>query len=176
MISHAGLTPNSSPLHVQNQSENVTPWSCPWLHPATPPCSWPSDRSEAPEYGPKCFSITETMGLDTKIKTRTQSYNFTPWSCPWPPTAPPPCSWPSDQSEALVNGPKWFSIPKNHGLDTKLVSSMNWSKVTIYAILAQNTHFRPTFAIFQGIGTWGLTTSYVKNFEFLLISTYQSTF
>ena len=105
-----------------------------------------------------------------------QSNNFTPWSCSWPPSAPPPCSWPSDQSEALVNGPKWFSIPKNHGLDTKLVSSMNWSKVTIYAILAQNTHFRPTFAIFQGIGTWGLTTSYVKNFEFLLISTYQSTF
>ena len=105
-----------------------------------------------------------------------QSTNFTPWSCSWPPSAPPPCSWPSDQSEALVNGPKWFSIPKNHGLDTKLVSSMNWSKVTIYAILAQNTHFRPTFAIFQGIVTWGLTTSYVKNFEFLLISTYQSTF
>ena len=47
--------------------------------------------------------------------------------------APPPCSWPSDQSEALVNGPKWFSIPQNHGLDTKLLSSMNWSKVTIYA-------------------------------------------
>ena len=120
------------------------------------------------------YPYPKTLGLTPKSSLPIN--NFTPWSCSWPPSAPPPCSWPSDQSEALVNGPKWFSIPQNHGLDTKLLCSMNWIKVTIYAILAQNTHFRPTFAIFQGIVTWGLTTSYVKNFEFLLISTYQSTF
>ena len=177
MISHAGLTPNSSPLHVQNQSENVTPWSCPWPHTAPPPSSWPSDRSEAPEYGPKCFSITKTMGLDTKIKTLTQSYNFTPWSCPWPPTAPPPCSWPSDQSEAPENGPKLFSIPKNLGLDTKL-KCLAWpeAKLQYMQILALYTHFQPKWPNVQGIGTWGLKTSYVKKFDFLLISTYQSTF
>ena len=45
---------------------------------------------------------------------RYQGYNFTPWSCPWPPTAPPPCSWPSDTSEAPEYGPKWFPLPKKH--------------------------------------------------------------
>ena len=71
-----------------------------------------------------------------------QSNNFTPWSCSWPPTAPPPCSWPSDQSEALVNGPKWFSIPKNHGLDTKL-KCLAWTEAKL-----QYMQFWPKIPIF----------------------------
>ena len=46
----------------------------------------------------------------------------TPRSPPWPPTAHTGCSWPSGQSEASGNGPKWFPIPKNQGLDTKIMS------------------------------------------------------
>ena len=82
-----------------------------------------------------------------------QSNNFTPWSCSWPPTAPPPCSWPSDQSEALVNGPKLFSIPKNHGLDTKL-KCLAWTeaKLQYMQVLAQNTHFRPKFSRHRYMG------------------------
>ena len=71
-----------------------------------------------------------------------QSNNFTPWSCSWPPSAPPPCSWPSDQSEALVNGPKWFSIPKNHGLDTKL-KCLAWTEAKL-----QYMQFWPKIPIF----------------------------
>ena len=41
---------------------------------------------------------------------------------PWPPTSPPPHSWPSDRSEAPENGLKWFAIPKNLGFGPKIKS------------------------------------------------------
>ena len=39
--------------------------------------------------------------------------DFTSWSPPWPPTAPPTCSWPSGRSKTSENGSKWFPIPQN---------------------------------------------------------------
>ena len=39
-----------------------------------------------------------------------QSWISTPWSGSGPPTSH---SWPSDQSDASENGPKWFPIPQN---------------------------------------------------------------
>ena len=44
--------------------------------------------------------------------------DFTSWSPPWPPTAPPTCSWPSGRSKTSENGSKWFPIPQNIGFDT----------------------------------------------------------
>ena len=40
------LTPKSSLQHAEDQNYNFTPWSCPWLPTAPPPCFWPSDRSQ----------------------------------------------------------------------------------------------------------------------------------
>ena len=48
-----------------------------------------------------------------------QCYNLTPRSCPWPPTAPSPCSWPSDRSDVPENDHKWLPISEILGLDTK---------------------------------------------------------
>ena len=49
--------------------------------------------------------MPKNMGFDTKIKCQIQINNFTRRRGPWPPTAPPPISWPPDQSEAHENGP-----------------------------------------------------------------------
>ena len=45
--------------------------------------------------------------------------DFTSWSPPWPPTAPPTCSWPSGRSKTSENGSKSFPIPQNIGFDTR---------------------------------------------------------
>ena len=51
-----------------------------------------------------------------------QSYNFTPWSHPWPPTAPPPCSWPPE-SGVPENCLNCCPIPVDTiGFDTKITS------------------------------------------------------
>ena len=63
-----------------------------------------------------------------------QSYNFTPWSRPWPPTTSPPFSWPSDRSETPENGSKWFPIPKNMGFDT-MVKSLTCSEAELLRIV-----------------------------------------
>ena len=47
---------------------------------------------------------------------------FTPWSGHQPPTASTPYSWSSGQSGGSENSPKWFPIPQNIGLDTKIKS------------------------------------------------------
>ena len=42
----------------------------------------------------------KTWGLTLKSSlqhVQNQINNFTPWRCPWPPTTPPPCTWPSDR-------------------------------------------------------------------------------
>ena len=76
----------------------------------------------------KDFPFPKTWGLTLKtnlyVKTniynvQNQSYNFNPWSHPWPPTAPPSCSWTLGWAEAHGNGSKWFPIPINLGFYTK---------------------------------------------------------
>ena len=76
------------------------------------------NTSVDPENGPKWFPIPKNIGFNTKIKSLVcsePSYNFTPWSCPWPPTALPPCSWPSHSQDWYApvineNGTKLFHL------------------------------------------------------------------
>ena len=112
-------------IKCQIQINNFTPWRGPWPPTAPPPISWPSDQSEAHENGPTRFPMPKKLGFDTKIKCQIQIKNFTPWRGPWPPTAPPPISWPSDQSEAHENGPTWFPMPKNGVWHQNQVSDSN---------------------------------------------------
>ena len=58
------------------------------------------------------------------------SYNFTCWSSPCPSTVPPACSRLSDRSEDYENGPKWFPLPKNLGLDTK-IKCLAWTEAKL---------------------------------------------
>ena len=77
---------------------------------------------------PNDFPCQKTLGLTPKPSlehVQNQSFNFTPWSCPWPPTAPPPYSWPTWKSVASETGPKWFLILKNLEFDTKTKSLAN---------------------------------------------------
>ena len=111
--------------HVQNQSYNFMPSSCSWSPTAPRPCSWPPDQSEVPETGLKWFPQPQNIGMIPKLclkHDQNQSYNFTPWGRSGPPTDPPPCSWPSDRSEAPENCLQWFPLPQNIQFDTKIVS------------------------------------------------------
>ena len=108
---------------------------------------------------PNDFPCPRTSGLIPKsrpLHVQNQSYDFTPWSCPLPPTAPPPCSWPSDRSEAPENGPKWFSIPQNMGFDTKIKSlPCSKPKLQFHSLKLSLASYRPTtlFLTFRLI--WG---------------------
>ena len=65
---------------------------------------------------------SKPWGFTTKsslLHFQNQCYNLTPRSCPWPPTAPSPCSWPSDRSDVPENDHKWLPISEILGLDTK---------------------------------------------------------
>ena len=83
-------------------------------------------------YDSPWFPMPKNMGFDTKIKCQIQINNFTPWRGPWPPTAPPPISWPSDQSEAHENGPTWFPMvphAKEHGVWHQNQVSIAWPEI-----------------------------------------------
>ena len=144
---------------AQNQGYHFTPWSRSWPLTAPPPCSLHSDKSEARENDPKWFLLPKNMGIDTKNKAlnffyhvQNQSYNFTPWSYLWPPTAPPPCSWLLGGSEVLDNSPKWFPMTKGgsscYGLGAKGAGhrseretsggSPGWARGPNIGILGQN--------------------------------------
>ena len=126
LVATAAVTPMTknmvcdTKIKSQNQSNNFTPWRGPWPPTVPAPYPWTSDRSVAHKNGPIWFPMPKNMGCDTKIKSQNQSNNFTPWRGPWPPIAHPPCSWPSDGSEAHKNGPIWFPMSKTWGLTPKL--------------------------------------------------------
>ena len=65
--------------------------------------------------------LTQNKGFKKCISSRL-GRPVTPWSSPWPPTVRTGCSCPSGPSESSGNGPKWFAIPKNLVLDTKIKS------------------------------------------------------
>ena len=77
---------------------------------------------------------------------------FTPWSHPWPPTAPPLCSWPSGWSEADESGPKWFPIPKNIGIDTKNKSPA-WVTISLLEVVFGSYSPSTLFLTFRWV--WG---------------------
>ena len=73
----------------------------------------------------KWFPQPQNIGMIPKLclkHDQNQSYNFSPWGRSGPSTDSPPCSWPSDRSEAPENGLQWFPLPKNSQFDTKIVS------------------------------------------------------
>ena len=119
------IGPKKTFYHVRNQSDNFMPSSCSWSPTAPRPCSWPPDQSEVPETGLKWFPQPQNIGMIPKLclkHDQNKSYNFTPWGRSGPPTDPPPCSWPSDRSEAPENCLQWFPLPQNIQFDTKIVS------------------------------------------------------
>ena len=154
-----GLTPKSSLQHVQNQINNFTPWRHPWPPTVPEPCSWPSERSEAHTNGPIWFPMPKNMGFDTKIKCQIQINNFTPWRGPWPPTAPPPISWPSDQSEAHENGPTWFPMvphAKEHGVWHQNQVSIAWPEIfdTLWKTYGEPNSTRLSRVLLLGAPVW----------------------
>ena len=74
----------------------------------------------------KTFMGEKSCGR-SQFYIQNQQYNFTPLRHPQPHTAPPPCSCHSVWSEAPENGPKWFTIAKPVGFNTKIKSSNNWN-------------------------------------------------
>ena len=129
------LTLKTSLWHVQNQSYNFTPWSRPWPPTALHPVLDLQINLRLLQMVPNDSSYPKTWGLSSKSSlyhAQNQSYNFTPWSCLWLHTAPPPCSWPSDCSQAHKNGPKWIPHTQKPGVrHHNQVSSIARSKVTI---------------------------------------------
>ena len=70
---------------------------------------------------PNDFPYQKTLGVTPKTSlyhVQNQSYNFTPWNCSWPPTAPPSCYWLFSSSKGHGSDPKWFPMQKNLGFDT----------------------------------------------------------
>ena len=72
-----------------------------------------------PEHTTNFGNQIEEIGINQTICL---IYSFTPWSSPWPPTTPPPCSWPWGGCETFENGSKWFPMAKNLGLEAKFKS------------------------------------------------------
>ena len=71
------------------------------------------------EIVPNDSPYPKTWGLKKNQNSSLLRSWVTPWRAPWPSTAHTGCSWPSHQSGASENGPKWFAIPKNLGLKKK---------------------------------------------------------
>ena len=111
--------------HVQNQSYNFMPSSCPWSPTAPRPCSWPPINlrflklvsNDSPH--PKTLIWYQNYVSST---IQNQSYNFTPWGRSGPSTDPTPCSWSSNRSETPENGLQWLPLPTNIQFDTEIVS------------------------------------------------------
>ena len=74
---------------------------------------WVTQPSAPTEMVSKDSPYPKTFSLRKKQISRMLGSQVTPWTAPWPPTA---CSSGSGQSEAYVNGPKWFPIAQNLGL------------------------------------------------------------
>ena len=104
------------------------------------------------------------MGLDTRSKPLAYSeaeffpsYNFTSWSCPWPPTACTVCSCPSGQSESFENYLKWLPKPKNMGLDTRtMFLACSEAELEFHSLKCFVTSYSP-FTLFMAFKSiWGL--------------------
>ena len=100
----------------------VTPWSSPWPPTARTDCFLPSGQSEASGNDLKWFPFPKNLVLKKSQVSSMLGSRVTPWSSPWPPTARTGCSQASGLSEASGNGWKWFPMPPNPGLDTKIKS------------------------------------------------------
>ena len=113
------------------------------------------------------FPITKSWGWyvnQVSSMTRTQIYNFTPWGRPGPPTAPLPCSWPSDQAEDLEKGPKWFPIPQNiyaHNFKKKFTSSSS-AAATKKAAMKYLTYAKAGMSKNERYKIWLVKTSRIK--------------
>ena len=98
-----------------------------------------------------------------------QCYNLTPRSCPWPPTAPPPCSCPPVQSQAPENGPKWFIIAKHMGVDSKSKSVLSLEpKLQFYSLKSFLASYSPftLFLTFRSIWCswkWSQMIAHIRN-------------
>ena len=133
------LIPKNLGFRAQIKSvASSEPWSRPWPPTALTPCS----RFTSPStwvlalFFTCCMFLTSRLiwswsqmipptpkhWFDTKITSQNQSFNFTSWGRSGPSTDPPPCSWPSDRSEAPESGLQWFPLLKNIQFDTKIVS------------------------------------------------------
>ena len=79
-----------------------------------------------------------------------QSWISTPWSGSGPPTSH---SWPSDQSDASENGPKWFPIPQNRTRTMSL--SCSEAEIEFHSLKCFLSSYRPStlFMAFRSI--WG---------------------
>ena len=119
-----------------------------FYNPSTQLLNWGSWKwSQMIPYNQKIWDLTPKSSLQ---HAQNLIYNFTPWSCPWLPTAPPPCFWPSDWSQHHVNGPKWFPGPKNLGLDTK-TNCLAWPR---FHLGPQNGDFEKESENFKWVRSW----------------------
>ena len=111
--------------------------------------------------------ITQNMGFDTRAisiacsEADNPKLEFHFLKSSLPPTAHPLCSWPSGQSEASKNGPKWFSITQNMGFDTMLMLACSEAellpKLEFLFLMSSWTSYRPStqFLAFRSIcGSW----------------------
>ena len=105
---------------------------------------------------PNDFSNSKTLGSDTKIQSlassQTKSELYTlKW--PWPPTAH---FWSSGQLGGPENSLKWFLIPKNMMLDTK-IKSLAWSEAELlnYSLKWSLTSYRHYFSFLMFRSIWG---------------------
>ena len=90
----------------------------------------------------------KTWGLKKNQVSSLLGSRVTPRRCPWPPTARIGCSWPSGQSGASENGPKWFPIPKNLGF--KKIRCLAYSEAEL--LHGELDHpLRPLSSIFHTI-------------------------
>ena len=118
-------------------------------------CSWTSCKSEASGNTAKWLPSPKNLGLKNPQVFCMFGSRVTPWSSPWPPTDRTGCSWPSCQSEASVNNPKWFLLPKNLGFEKKACLWHAWK--LSYSMKSSLTSYRPhrLFLTFMSIlGLW----------------------
>ena len=116
-------------------------------------------------YDSPWFPMPKNMGFDTKIKCQIQINNFTPWRGPWPPTVPPPISWPSDQSEAHENGPTWFPMvphAKEHGVWHQNQVSIAWPEIfdTLWKTCGEPNSTRLSRVFLFGAPVWATRDSH----------------
>ena len=146
---------------ASKSSYKFTPWDHP--EPPTVPlsCSSPSDWSEAPKNSSKWFPLLQTMGFDAQIKSITFSESmlqFDSSKLSLASYSPSTLFWPSVQSQAPENGPKWFIIAKHMGIDSKSKSVLSLEpKLQFHSLksfLASYSPF-PLFLTFRSIwGSW----------------------
>ena len=109
------------------------------------------------------YLLISSMSVNNKLAESYQICKFRPklqfhsWSYPWPPTVPPACSWLSDRSEDHENGPKWFLMPQNLGLDTKM-KCLAWpeTKLQLFATFRKSlvSRSKPGFRFWRPVDTF----------------------